>query len=58
MTDREPMDTEKLPETTELFPKEEYRKRPVWQLILAWALIAVVLFAFIGVCYWMMNYRV
>ena len=58
MTDREPMDVEKLPEAGEILPQEKYRKRPVWQLILAWALIAVVLFAFFGVCYWMMNYRV
>ena len=42
-------------------PKEEapkeYKPRPVWQLILAWVLIAVVLFAFLGVCYWMMFYK-
>ena len=36
--------------------KQEYKPRPIGHLILAWALIAVVLFAFLGTCYWMINY--
>ena len=36
--------------------EEPYRPRPKRQLVLAWVLIAVVLFAFFGTCYWMMNY--
>lgn len=36
--------------------KEKYTPRPKRQLILAWVLIAIVLFAFLGMCYWMINY--
>lgn len=38
-------------------PQEEYRPRPVWQLVLAGFLALVVLFGFLGVCYWMIFYR-
>lgn len=36
--------------------KEKYTPRPKGHLILAWALIAVVVFAFLGMCYWMINF--
>lgn len=34
-----------------------YTPRPRSQRILAWVLIAVVLFAFLGTCHWLVNYR-
>ena len=36
--------------------QNKYKPRPIRHLILAWILIAVVLFAFLGTCYWMINY--
>lgn len=36
--------------------EKKYTPRPIGQLIVAWVLIAIVLFAFIGTCYWMINY--
>ncbi len=36
--------------------KEEYHERPVSQRILSWILIGIVLFAFFGTCYWLINY--
>ena len=36
--------------------KEKYTPRPKRQLVLAWVLIAVVLFAFLGMCYWMVKF--
>lgn len=36
--------------------KDKYTPRPKGHLILAWILIAIVLFAFIGMCYWMAFY--
>ena len=36
--------------------KKTYTPRPKSQLILAWVLIAIVLFAFFGMCYWMVAY--
>lgn len=36
--------------------KEPYTPRPKGHLVLAWALIAVVLFAFFGTCYWMVTF--
>lgn len=42
---------EQLPEE-----KKPYTPRPKGHLILAWALIAVVLFAFFGMCYWMITF--
>lgn len=36
--------------------KEVYTPRPKVQLVIAWALIAIVLFAFVGMCYWMIMY--
>lgn len=32
---------------------EKYVKRPLHQVVLAWFLIAVVLFGFLGTCYWL-----
>lgn len=34
-----------------------YTPRPLGHRILAWVLIAVVLFAFLGTCHWLVNYR-
>lgn len=54
------MDGERLPDQPrqEEAPKEPYRPRPLRQLILAWVLIAIVLFGFLGTCYWMIHYGV
>lgn len=32
---------------------EKYTRRPVLHVILAWVLIAIVLFGFLGTCYWL-----
>ena len=54
---------EHMPENLENFSqeqqpsdKERYSPRPKGHLILAWALIAVVLFGFLGMCYWMIHF--
>lgn len=55
---------EHMPENLEQFSQEQqtpedkkkYSPRPKGHLILAWALIAVVLFGFLGMCYWMINF--
>lgn len=36
--------------------KEEYHERPISQRIMSWILIAIVLFAFWGTCYWLVNF--
>lgn len=36
--------------------KKPYTPRPKYQLVIAWVLIAIVLFAFLGTCYWMVKY--
>ena len=36
--------------------KKEYHERPLGHRIISWVLIAVVLFAFIGTCYWLAFY--
>lgn len=36
--------------------KEPYVKRPKSHVIMAWIGIAIVLFAFLGTCYWMVNF--
>lgn len=36
--------------------KKVYHPRPVWHSVLAWLLIAIVLFAFLGTCYWLAFY--
>ena len=36
--------------------KESYHERPIGHRILSWILIAVVLFAFVGTCYWLAYY--
>ena len=36
--------------------KKVYTPRPKFHLFVAWLLIAVVLFAFFGMCYWMVMY--
>lgn len=36
--------------------KEKYTPRPKSHLIIAWVLIAIVIFAFVGMCYWMAAY--
>ena len=38
--------------------KKAYFARPKWQLVLAWVAIAIVLFAFLGTCYWLAFYEV
>ena len=32
---------------------EKYEKRPLHHVILAWVMIAIVLFGFLGTCYWL-----
>ena len=41
----------------EIKPEKRYIPRPKWQLVLAWIVIAVVLFAFLGTIYWMINFK-
>lgn len=36
--------------------KKPYTPRPKYQLVIAWVLIAIVIFAFLGTCYWMVAY--
>lgn len=36
--------------------QKPYTERPVMHRVMAWALIAVVLFAFLGTCYWLAAY--
>lgn len=36
--------------------KQPYTPRPISHSVVAWILIAVVLFAFFGMCYWMVSY--
>ncbi len=43
-------------ENQQMEEKPKYTPRPKGHLVLAWALIAIVLFAFLGTCYWMINY--
>jgi len=38
--------------------KQTYTERPLRQRILAWILIAVVLFGFVGMCYWLAFFGV
>lgn len=38
--------------------KGEYHKRPLGHRILSWILIVIVLFAFLGTCYWLAFYGV
>lgn len=33
--------------------KEKYVERPVRHRIMAWIMIAIVMFAFLGTCYWL-----
>lgn len=56
---------EHTPENLEHFsaeqaPKEKqpYVKRPKSHIIMAWVAIVIVLFAFLGTCYWMVNFQV
>lgn len=35
---------------------EKAHPRPFWHRLLSWFLIAVVLFAFLGTCYWLAFY--
>lgn len=36
--------------------ENKYTPRPKLHLFVAWVLIAIVLFAFLGMCYWMVAY--
>ena len=36
--------------------QQPYTKRPIGHIILAWVLVAVVLFGFLGSCYWMAKF--
>ncbi len=36
--------------------EKKYAPRPIGHLVVAWVLIAIVLFAFLGTCYWMIHY--
>lgn len=36
--------------------KQEYTERPTSQRLISWILIAVVLLAFLGTCYWLAFY--
>lgn len=36
--------------------QREYHERPISHRIISWVLIAIVLFAFLGTCYWLAFY--
>lgn len=36
--------------------KETYTPRPIMHRVVSWLLIAIVLFAFLGTCYWLAFY--
>ena len=38
--------------------KQGYQERPVIHRIVSWILIAIVLFGFLGTCYWLAFYGV
>lgn len=56
MMDNMPENLEHISQEQTPEDKEKYTPRPMGHLILAWALIAVVLFGFLGMCYWMINF--
>lgn len=54
---------DQTPESLEYYSSEEaqqekkpYTPRPKGHLIMAWIAIVIVLFAFLGTCYWMVNF--
>lgn len=53
---REEHSTERLEYTSGQQQQEEthYTPRPKSHIVMAWALTAVVIFAFLGTCYWLM----
>lgn len=53
---RSPEMLEKLSQDAQK-PREHYTPRPKSQIVLAWVLAAVVLFAFLGTCYWLIFGR-
>ena len=53
---RSPEMLEKLSQEAQK-PQEHYTPRPKSQIVLAWVLAAVVLFAFLGTCYWLIFGR-
>jgi len=36
--------------------KQTYTRRPISHRVLSWLLIAIVLFGFLGTCYWLAMY--
>ena len=53
---REEHSTERLEYTSGQQQQEEqhYTPRPKFHIVMAWVLVAVVIFAFLGTCYWLM----
>ena len=51
--ERTPEELEHFSANQEDREPEKYTKRPVGHVIMAWLLIAIVLFGFLGTCYWL-----
>ena len=54
--DHTPENLEHLSNKEQEQQDEVFTPRPISQNILAWVLIAVVLFGFLGTCYWMVKF--
>ncbi len=51
-----PENLEHISQSNQPEEKTPYTPRPKSHIVLAWIAIAIVLFAFFGTCYWMVNY--
>ena len=51
--DRTPEELEHFGANQEEKETKKYTKRPLSHVIMAWLLIAIVLFGFLGTCYWL-----
>ena len=50
-------DLESIAARAQTPPDEGYKPRPKWQTVFALILAIIVVFAFLGTCYWMMFGR-
>lgn len=56
MMEKEYKEPERLTDTPQVEEeKPAYTPRPRWQIVFAWVLIAIVVFGFLGYCYWIAN---
>jgi len=56
--DHTPEELRTISEIEQSEQKQEYRERPVIHRIVSWILIGIVLFGFLGTCYWLAFYGV